>query len=205
MDRIYREIPAANLPWNIPTPPAALVELVESGVVQPCRAVDFGCGVGNYALYLAGRGFDVTGVDISPEAIRIASENAGKRGLKCRFITADLLGDLHEIPDTFRFAYDWELLHHIFPEDRERYIRNVRTALEPGGLYLSVSFSEEDPQFGGSGKFRNTRIGTTLYFSSEREIRDLLSTHFSIRELGTIDIFGKTGPHRAVRVLAERR
>jgi SAM-dependent methyltransferase len=205
MDQIYHNFPPDNLPWNIATPPEVLVDLVESGRVLPCRAVDFGCGAGNYAIYLAGRGFDMTGVDISPAAIRIATENAKKRGVQCRFIVADLLGDLHEIQETFDFAYDWELLHHVFPDDRKRYIRNVLAVLKPGGLYLTVSFSEEDPQFGGTGKFRSTRIGTTLYFSSEAEIRDLISPYFTIRELKTIDIYGKTGPHRAVRALAERR
>jgi SAM-dependent methyltransferase len=205
MDRIYRNIPAGNLPWNIATPPAALVGLVESGRVQPCRAVDFGCGTGNYAVYLAGRGFDVTGIDISPEAIRIATENAKGKGVRCRFIAADLLGNLHEIEGTFDFAYDWELLHHIFPEDRKTYIRHVHRVLNAGGLYFSVCFSDDDPQFGGSGKYRKTRIGTTLYFSSEAEIRDLHSPHFIIRELGTIDIYGKTGPHRAICALSERQ
>ncbi len=205
MDRIYRNIPAANLPWNIATPPAALVSLVESGRVRPCRAIDFGCGTGNYTIYLAGRGFDMTGVDISPEAIRIASENGKRQGVRCRFIAADLLGDLHEIEGAFDFAYDWELLHHIFPEDRKTYIRHVHRVLNTGGLYFSVCFSDEDPQFGGSGKYRKTRIGTTLYFSSEAEIRDLLSPHFIIQELGTIDVYGKMGPHRAIRALSVRR
>jgi SAM-dependent methyltransferase len=204
IDRIYQKIPLDKIPWNNDTPPDALVDLVQSGKVRPCRTVDLGCGAGNYAIYLAGQGFDVTGIDSSPTAIRIASENARARGSACRFIVADLLGDLHEIQETFDFAYDWELLHHIFPEDREMYIRNVHRILNPGGLYLSVSFSEEDPQFGGIGKYRSTPIGTTLYFSSESEVRELFSPHFVIRDLKTIDVSGKFGPHRAVYVLSER-
>ncbi len=205
MDWIYQNIHVDNLPWNIVTPPEALVSLVKSGRIQPCRAVDFGCGAGNYAIYLASLGFEVTGIDISPAAIRIASENAIKLGVWCRFVVADLLGDLHELQETFDFAYDWEFLHHIFPEDRKTYIRNVHRVLNRQGLYFSVSFSEEDQQFGGIGKFRSTRIGTTLYFSSEEEIRDLLSPYFTIHDLKTIDIPGRTGSHRAVLSLAERR
>jgi len=37
--------------------------------------------------------------------------------------------------------------------------------------------SEKDPQFGGAGKIRKTPLGTTLYFSSEDEIRDLFRRH----------------------------
>lgn len=85
------------------------------------------------------------------------------------------------------------------------YIRNGHGILKPGGLYLTVSFSQEDPQFGGSGKYRRIRIGTTLHFSSEAEIRTSLSPHVIIRELRTLDIYGKTGQHRAVFALSERR
>jgi SAM-dependent methyltransferase len=205
IDRIYQTIPLDNLPWNNETPPDALVRLVQEGGVRPCRTVDLGCGAGNYAIYLAGLGFEVTGLDSSPTAITIAREQAEKRGARCRFIVADLLGDLHEVSGTFDFAYDWEFLHHIFPEDRETYIKNVHNLLNRGAPYFSVCFSEDDPQFGGSGKYRKTRIGTTLYFSSESEIRELASPYFTIRELKTIEVSGKFGPHKAVYLLAERR
>jgi SAM-dependent methyltransferase len=205
IDSIYRNLPLDKIPWNSETPPDALVELVQKGTVGPCRTIDLGCGAGNYAIYLAGLGFDVTGVDSSPTAIRIAGENAEKRGVRCRFIVADLLGDLHEVSGTFDFAYDWELLHHIFPEDREAYIMNVYKILNPQAPYFSVCFSEKDPQFGGSGKYRRTPVGTTLYFSSESELRELVSPYFTISELKTIEVSGRYGPHQAVSVLANRR
>jgi hypothetical protein len=112
---------------------------------------------------------------------------------------------MHEVSGIFDFAYDWEFLHHIFPEDRETYIRNVHKITNPGATYFSVCFSEDDPQFGGSGKYRKTRIGTTLYFSSESELKDLVSPYFRIRELKTIEVGGKFGSHVAIYLLAERR
>jgi SAM-dependent methyltransferase len=205
VDRIYQTLPRENIPWNSTTPPDALVGLVQNGLIQPCKTIDLGCGAGNYAIYLAGLGFDVTGVDSSPTAIRIATEHAKQKGTTCRFIVADLLGDLHEVTETFDFAYDWEFLHHIFPEDRETYIRNVYRITRPGATYFSVCFADSDLQFGGPGKYRSTRIGTTLYFSSESEILNLISPFFSIRELKTINITSRFGPHRAVNLLANRR
>jgi len=204
MDRIYREVPLQTIPWNSETPPEILVDLVKSGKVKPCRAIDLGCGAGNYALFLASAGFDMTGVDISSRAIEIARENAAKRGIRCTFLVADLLGDLHEIRDPYEFAYDWEVLHHIFPEDRERYVRNVHRILRPGGKYLSVCFSDEDPQFGGSGKYRKTPLGTTLYFSSEKELRDLFRRYFAVKSLTTREVSGKYGPHLAVCAFMEK-
>jgi SAM-dependent methyltransferase len=204
MDRIYREVPLQTIPWNSENPPEILVDLVGSGKVKPCRAIDLGCGAGNYALFLAGAGFDMTGVDISSRAIEIARENAAMRGIRCTFLVTDLLGDLHEIRDTYEFAYDWEVLHHIFPEDRERYVSNIHRILRPGGKYLSVCFSDEDPQFGGSGKYRKTPLGTTLYFSSERELRELFRPFFTVRSLETREVPGKYGPHLAICAFLEK-
>jgi len=204
MDRIYREVPLQTIPWNSETPPEILVDLVRNGKVKPCRAIDLGCGAGNNAIFLASAGFDMMGVDISSRAIEIARENAAMRGIRCTFLVADLLGDLHEIRDPYEFAYDGEVLHHIFPEDRERYVRNVHRILRPGGKYLSVCFSDEDPQFGGSGKYRKTPLGTTLYFSSEDELRDLFRPFFTIRSLTTREVPGKYGPHLAVCAFMER-
>jgi SAM-dependent methyltransferase len=205
VDRLYQTTPPDKIPWNYEAPPYALVSLVKSGKVSPCKTIDLGCGTGNYAMYLAGLGFEVTGIDKSPTAISIARDNAEKRGVLCMFVTGDLLGDLHEIRGKFDFGFDWELLHTIYPEDRATYVRNLCRLLNTGARYLSVCFSELDPQFGGNGKYRSTPAGTTLYFSSEEEIQDLFSPEFIIKDLRTIDVPGKPNPHKAVYLLAERR
>jgi len=205
MDRIYNSMPLEKIPWNIETPPDALVELVDGGEVKPCKAIDLGCGAGNYAIYLAGRGFDITAIDISQAAIEIAKENAGRKGVKANFLVADVLGDLDEVKEVFNFAYDWEVLHHIFPEKRKKYVENVYRILNPGGKYLSVCFSEKDPQFGGSGKYRETPLGTVLYFSSDDELRDLFDPYFKIKELKVIEVSGKFVSHLANYAFMERR
>ncbi len=205
MERIYKTMPLDAIPWNVETPPGILVELVEGGKVPPCRAIDLGCGAGNYAIYLARKGFDVTGVDIAPSAIAQARENAERAGVSCRFLEADVLGDLQEVQETFDFAYDWELLHHIFPDKRKRYVRNVHRLLNPKADYLSVCFHENDPQFGGAGKYRKTQIGTVLYFSSEEELKKLFSPYFTIQELKSVSISGKYAPHIAVYAWMKKR
>ncbi len=173
--------------------------------MKPCKTIDLGCGAGNYAIYLASMGFDVTGVDISPSAIGFAEDNARKKGVKCNFLVTDVLSGLARIRRTFDFAYDWELLHSIFPEKRKKYTQNVYEILSPRGKYLSVCFSEKDPWFGGSGKYRKTRLGTTIYFSSEDELRDLFELNFNIRDLKTIEIQGKNVTHTAIYAFMERK
>lgn len=195
-DEIYRNVPLTKIPWNIEAPPDELVQLVESGKIPPCDVIDLGCGAGNYAIYLAHKGFNVTGVDISPTAIKLAKENAKKKKVKCNFFVADAVDDLRNVVgETFDFAYDWEVLHHIFPEKRKKFVQNVFGVLNPGGKYFSVCFSEKDTGFGGSGKFRSTNLGTVLYFSSEEELNDLFSSYFDIIEFKTIEISGKFVPH----------
>lgn len=205
IDEIYRNTPLEEIPWNIEAPPEALVELIQSGKVQPCKALDLGCGAGNYAIYLASLGFDVTGIDISPAAIKIAQEQAERKGVKCNFLAADVLGEFAEVAQIFEFAYDWELLHHIFPDRRKRYLENVYRLLGSRGKYLSVCFSEQDPEFGGAGKYRKTPLGTVLYFSSEDELRKLFERRFRIKELKTIEISGKFARHLANYAFMERR
>jgi len=204
-DEIYSNIPLKEIPWNIENPPDALIHLIQSGKVKPCTVIDLGCGAGNYAVYLAGKGFTVTGVDISGKAITFAEKNAKDKKVRCDFLRADVLGDLgKEVDNIFDFAYDWELLHHIYPENRNKYVENVQRLINPGGRYLSVCFNEKDAQFGGSGKYRKTKLGTILYFSSEDELRKLFSLYFKIIEIKTFEIQGKTVPHMVTYALMEK-
>jgi len=68
-----------------------------------------------------------------------------------------------------------------------------------------VCFSEKDPEFGGSGKYRETRLGTLLYFSSEDELRDLFKPYFNIKELKTIEVTAKSAYHLACYAFIERK
>lgn len=205
IDDLYKNTPLDEIPWNIETPPELLVELVDSGKVQPCKAIDLGCGAGNYAIYLAGRGFEVTGVDFSLTAIRIAKENAERKNAKCNFFVADVVDELDEVNQTWDFVYGWGLLHHILPEQRQKYVKNVSRILNPRGKYLSVCFSEKDTGFGGPGKYRKTQLGSVLYFSCEDELRELFKAYFQIIYLRTVEISGKFESHIFNYAFMERK
>lgn len=205
MDKIYGETPVDKIPWNYKTPPESLVELVKNKKIKPCDTIDLGCGTGAYALYLATNGFSVTGIDISPSAISIARRKASENGVECRFLVKDFVSDLGDFNENFDFAYDWELLHHIFPEKRQVYVNNVHKLLNSKAKYLSVSFSEKDPCFGGQGKYRETPLGTVLYFSSRKELKDLFKPFFQILELKTMETRGKPVPHIANYAFMERK
>jgi len=206
MDAIYQELPLDAIPWNMEKPPAVLSDLVQSGWVAPCEAVDLGCGAGNYAVWLASMGFRMTGLDLSTSAVELARGLAMHENVACRFEVQDMTAIVKDFDDAFEFAYDWEVLHHVFPEDRERYVMNVHRMLRSGGKYLSLCFSEQElPRFGGEGKYRKTLLGTTLCFSSEGELQALFEPLFHIEQLCTIEVAGKKGPHLAVKALMSRK
>ena len=80
---IYNLLYRIGAPWDGPPRPE-LVTLVENGVLTPARlapgrAIDLGCGTGANVRYLAQHGFEATGVDFSPVALRSAAE-AGQGG-----------------------------------------------------------------------------------------------------------------------------
>lgn len=206
MERIYQELAPDEIPWNLEGPPAPLAALVESRWVLPCDTVDLGCGAGNHAVWLATKGFRVTGVDISPRALELAERLAAESGIACRFVESDLTKEDEALDDYFDFAYDWEVLHHIFPVDRGRYVSNVHRMLRPAARYLSICFSEEDaPGFGGEGKYVETSLGTTLYLSSERELQALFEPKFHIEGLRTMEVDGKHRPHVAIEAMMIKR
>jgi len=205
MEEIYSNIPPEKIPWNIETPPNILIDLVESKTILPCKVIDLGCGAGNYTCYFASKGFESSGVDISSTAINLAKKTAKTKELNCNLIHADFLSELEKVDGPYDFAYDWEVLHHIFPVDRHRYANNVFELLRPTGKYLSVCFSEESTQFGGTGKYRKTPLETILYFSSESEIRELFDNLFDIQELKTIEIEGKFGIHKAIYAFMKKK
>jgi SAM-dependent methyltransferase len=204
MEAIYGRLPLDQIPWNITGAPDLLADMVRTGRLEPCDAIDLGCGAGNAAVWLAEQGFRVTGVDISSQAIELATRSARTRGADCTFVEADLTGDLSRLASSFDFGYDWEVLHHVFPPQRRAFAENIRTVLRPGARHLSVCFAEEDPSFGGGGKFRRTPLDTTLYFSSLEEIGELYAPLFRVLELNTKLIAGKYGTHMAIVALLQR-
>ena len=59
-----------------------------------------------------------------------------RRGVLCRFVARDLTEIVQDLECSFGFGYDWEVLHHVFPERRGQYADNVHRMLRPGGKYL---------------------------------------------------------------------
>jgi SAM-dependent methyltransferase len=138
-DRYASEEP---LPWDTGMPDPTLVEFLESHAVAPGRALEVGCGTGTNAIYLAQRGFEVVGIDISPLAVDKAREKAQGQ---CRFETVDFMSDTPP-GGPFHFVFDRGCFH-TFDEDhdRARFAHNVAAGLVDSGTWLSLIGSTEGP------------------------------------------------------------
>jgi SAM-dependent methyltransferase len=128
------------LPWDTGAPEPMLVEMIESGAIAQGPTLEVGCGTGTNAIYLAQRGFDVVGVDISPLAVERARSKAHGR---CRFEAVDFLSDLPP-GGPFQFVFDRGCFHS-FDDDHERarFAEQVAAALGAGGIWLSLIGSTE--------------------------------------------------------------
>jgi SAM-dependent methyltransferase len=168
---------SGELPWDTGQPEPLLVEFVTSGRVTPGRTLEVGSGTGTNSIWLAERGFDVLGVDVSPLAVERAHSKMADRGLPCCFATLDFLAT--PLPDgPFHFVFDRGCFH-VFddPGERSRFAACVAAALEPGGLWLSLIGSTEGPPR-EVGPPRRSAHEITLAVEPALEIIELRSTEF---------------------------
>ena len=68
--------------------PPGLLEIVKSTSAK--SILEFGCGTGTVAVGLSQAGYDVAGVDYSPEMLKAAREKAKGNQAKVRFVLADI-------------------------------------------------------------------------------------------------------------------
>lgn len=106
---------------------------------RTARLLDCACGIGTQSLGLAGKGFHVSGGDVSPKAIERAIREAGRKGLDIQFSVASML-DLSRFADA-RFdaviCVDNALPHLENPQQLIRAAEQIRGRLSTGGSFLA--------------------------------------------------------------------
>lgn len=141
-ERFYRETPAAFIPWETGKPDEQLVELVGSGIIRKgAKVIDLGCGLGTQTVYLAEKGFDAIGIDISETAVKKAKKRAEDTGVNANFVAGDVTNMPFE-DEQFDFVYDRGCLHHLLPEKRDLYASEIKRITSPGGLFSLLVFAD---------------------------------------------------------------
>ncbi|MBI5068425.1 MAG: class I SAM-dependent methyltransferase [Deltaproteobacteria bacterium] len=134
-----------DTPWDVGAPDKHLTGFVEARGTGKGRVLEVGCGTGTNALWLAGRGYQVTAVDLSQLAVEKARAKAPS-GATCTFARLDFLAE--EPPGgPFDLVFDRGCFH-VFdePADRRRFAERVASLLAPGGHWLSLIGSTDGPE-----------------------------------------------------------
>lgn len=104
--------------------------LAEANLLKPGdRILEIGCGIGSIVSALTEQGYDITGTDISSEAIAHGLEKYGDIKLQVQVAEA-----LPYESESFDIVLSFDLFEHIAQADR--HISEVCRVLRPGGYYL---------------------------------------------------------------------
>jgi len=105
------------------------------------RVLDVAMGKGWNAVYLGKKGFDVEGVDISPQAVRSALDQARKAGVTLKARVADMEIDYH----IEKSAYDVIICFNYL---QRSLITQIKDGLRVGGIVVYETFTVDQARFG---------------------------------------------------------
>jgi SAM-dependent methyltransferase len=163
----------ARIAWHHEDPSTALMAATDAGWLNTGhRVLEVGCGLGTNCEWLAARGFDVTGVDLSSTAIRKARRRLRKKSLNATLYQRDFLDGLEEEP--FDVVVDRATLHS-FPQGdkRARFSANLAGMVRPGGSLLLIEFLR--------GK---ERPGMPPFPIRREDLQELFGPRFQVTKIG---------------------
>jgi 2-polyprenyl-3-methyl-5-hydroxy-6-metoxy-1,4-benzoquinol methylase len=176
-EEFYNKMPLDKIPWQ-KTQYDFLSKIIESGKVKPGLALDLGCGTGMKSIYLAKKGFKVTGVDISETAVKYARENKEKESVEVNFFVGDVL-DLSFLKDKkYDFILDWACFHCIPKKERGNYLLEILKHSKINTKLLLRCFAKTENK-----KEVIKDSVSDVYLSSEEDIRSLFKNNFVILEV----------------------
>ncbi len=105
------------------------------------RVLDLAMGTGRNAVYLAKKGFEVEGVDISPEAVHSALDLAREAGVTINARVADLESNYH----IKKNAYDVIICFNYL---QRSLITQIKDGLRGEGIVIYETFTVDQAQFG---------------------------------------------------------
>jgi cyclopropane fatty-acyl-phospholipid synthase-like methyltransferase len=172
---VFEQAYAGQAPWDIGKPQKVFLDA--AGQITG-SVLDAGCGTGETALYFAGRGCTVTGIDFLEVPIQRARQKAAERGVPVTFLVKDAL-TLKDWPEPFDAVIDSGLFHVFSDDDRRRYVEGLTTVLKPGGRLFLACFSDEEP--GTQGPRRVSQNELQEAFARGWTIESIEPCRFEVR------------------------
>lgn len=113
-----------------------LPALLERFGAKPRTMLDLACGEGTFAVAMAKKGVQVTGVDLSPRLLEFARKHAEKENVAVEFLCQDMCSlNFKERFDLVTCWYD-SLNYLLESEQLEKTFTGVHRALKDGGLFI---------------------------------------------------------------------
>lgn len=113
---------------------------------EKANILDFGCGAGRNALYLARLGHEVTVSDLSRKAMTICETRAKAEGLRVE-VCAYTQGKIDANNGTFDAILAWSVLDHMTLHEMRRVVRELSRVAREGAVLLCSFDPEEDPHY----------------------------------------------------------
>ena len=103
---------------------------------RPELVLDLGCGTGKMTLELSSRGYDMTGIDYSPDMLDVARDTAEEQGADVLWLCQDMREfELYGTVDLTVSCLDC-INHLTRPSDVEKTFKLVHNYLIPDGLFV---------------------------------------------------------------------
>ena len=125
--------------------PLRLDWIDRSAGLQGKRVLDVGCGGGILAEAMAARGAEVTGIDLSDKALKVAELHLLESGTQVTYRKAAVEEIAHEQPGGFDVVTCMEVLEHI--PDPAAHVHACAKALKPGGQVFFATINRNPKAF----------------------------------------------------------
>ena len=137
-----------NPPWDTNQTTPEVMDFIAKN--PPGRVLDMGCGTGTNVITLVQQGWQATGVDFVPKAIRSARKKADRAKISAEFLVGDVT-KLQAINGQFDFILDIGCYHNLPAEGKEKYRANLDRLMVTRGFFLLYCFFKPDDSDSGSG------------------------------------------------------
>jgi len=171
-------------------------------VFQPKSAITVllpGSGYGRNSKLFSDAGLEVTGIEISSEAINLARAYDSRS----TFLCASFL-DITLAEESYDAIYCFNVLHLFRQQERSLFVQKCRHVLKKGGVAFFAVFSDKETSFGkGQQVEENTfesKPGRPVHYYTEQDLQNQFKL-FSILDSGIAEDsedHGKEGPHTHV-------